>query len=146
MQSLAHRPMSTARVLIESSVLGMVVVVVALFAAFFASSDGVGVNTNEWPPAAKSVLEEHPEQPISEEQWARIRKTLHAHGGDATLMHTIAAEIRKVWEFPALVVVVALGLALWRWKRLTLATGALVVGPTAVLLVVAFAHTHPYLQ
>jgi len=137
--------MTQMPLLLKSAVIGIAAPVVALLLTFMASTGGVRVNTDAWPPAAKAVLAERPGQPISQEQWARIDKTLREHGGDARPSHTAAAELRKVWPIAVIVLLVALGFARWRWKSLPLGASALVVAPTAVLLVAAFTHTHPHL-
>lgn len=132
--------------LLRSAALGIAASIAALVLAFLSSSDGVRVNTEAWPPAARAIVKERPGEPITTEQWRRIERALREHRGSAQPSHTVAAELRKAWPIVAIVASFALGFARWRWKPLTFGATVLVLAPTALLLVAAFTHTHPYLE
>jgi hypothetical protein len=110
--------------LLKSAALGIATSIVALVVSFFASTDGVRINTEAWPPAAKAVLFERSQgprsgEPLSEEQWKRIDKALREHGGEAMFSHTAAAELRRVWPIAVVIALLALVLARWLWKAIT---------------------------
>lgn len=138
--------MNAMPLLLKTALLGIAASLFALVMATFASTNGVRVNTEAWPPAAKAVLIERLGEPLSKDQWARIKRALQEHGGDSSPSHITAAEVRKVWPLVTVVALLALGLAYWRWRPLTFGAAALVVGPTALLLVGAFTHSHPFIK
>lgn len=130
--------------LFKAALLGLAVLMLSAVVSFVAHSGGVRMNTDAWPPEARSILTEAPGQPITAEQWRRIEKELQAHGGDAKPSHLLAGEVRQTW--PVFVVLALLALLLVRRFRPlnSLAAGVAVVTPSLLVVLAAFVHSHPY--
>lgn len=136
------------RSVLKALLLGLAAPVVSAIIAFFTFSDGVSVNTDAWPPAAKAVLAEQPGQPRTSEQWRRIERELQNHAGQPRFSHLLAAEFRQAWLVfagGALVAAVLVFAFMRRLNRLGLASAVLVATlPTVFVLWGVFSHTHPY--
>ncbi len=131
--------------LLKPFALGIATSLVVFVASLFGSTDGVQVNTAALPLAVQSIMDERPGEPLSSEQLNRIRRALDDDAGQTTPSHMAAAELRKAWPLAVLVGLFACVVAWVLWRPVALGAGALVVGPTALLVLGAFAHTHPYL-
>lgn len=130
--------------LLKSIALGIVAAPVALAIATLSSGSGVRLNTEAWPPTARAILAEQPGEPISLNQWRRIEEALEGAGNNALPSHLVAAELRRAWPVVVLVAVLALLGARWLLKARAFNTAVGVLAPSALLLLAAFVHTHPY--
>ncbi|WP_127680476.1 hypothetical protein [Inhella crocodyli] len=137
--------MKKSQSLLKPFALGIATSLVVLVASLFGSTEGVRVNTAALPPAVQSIMDELPGEPLSSEQLNRIKGALDDDAGQTTPSHMAAAELRKAWPLAVLVGLFACVLAWMLWRPITLGAGTLVLGPTALLVLGAFAHTHPYL-
>lgn len=130
--------------LLKATLLGLAALLSSVILAFLMYSDGVRMNTDAWPPHAKSILMEQPNEPISADQWRRIDHALRAHGGNARASHVFAGEVRNSWPLYLLFP----GLALLLVRRLKplppLLAGLIVVSPSFLLMLASFLHLHPY--
>jgi hypothetical protein len=130
--------------LLKSLLLGLLAALAALLITNLSSGSGTRVNTESWPASAKSILAERPGEPISIEQWRRIETALAKSGDNAGASHLVTAEVRKGWPVVLLAALLALVCVRWQLKAQSLGAALSALLPSALLLVVAFAHTHPY--
>jgi hypothetical protein len=128
----------------QAALLGVGVLFISTIVAFFASSGGVRTNTDAWPASAKAILTESPSAPITAEQWKRIEKALSADSNNAKSGHLFAAEVRNTWYVFVALSAFGLLLAHHLWKPLSLSIAGAMVAPTALALLAAFQHVHPY--
>jgi hypothetical protein len=129
---------------VKAALFGIGVVFISAVISFFASSDGVSINTQAWPPSAKAILNESPSTPLTPEQWKRIDRELAADPNQAKPSHLIAGEIRNTWFIFVALSVLSLLVAHRLWKPLSFGTATALLAPTVIVLVDAFQHVHPY--
>lgn len=131
---------------VKAALLGCGVLLISLIVAFFGSSSGVRTNTEAWPASAKAILNESPGTPITAEQWKRIEKALSADPNNANSSHLLAAEIRNAWHLFVALSVIGLFVTHRLWRPLSTSTAAATLAPTAIVLLAAFQHVHPYFR
>jgi hypothetical protein len=130
--------------LLKPLLIGIAVLLISIIAAFFLMQDGVKINTDTWPPSAKSILIEKPNEPLTNEQWKRINQALKSNGNDGQGGHLFAAEIRSAWFiYLPLPLIAVFMVRNWRLKS-PIAASILVVTPNLLLLIWAFLLTHAY--
>lgn len=135
---------SSFATVVKAALLGCGALLISAIVALFASSSGVRTNTEAWPASAKAILNESPGTPITAEQWKRIEKELSTDSNNANSTHLLAAEIRNAWHLFVALSVIGLLVAHRLLRPLSISTAAATLGPTAVVLLAAFQHVHPY--
>ena len=123
---------------------GLVTLLISVILAFFLKPDGVRINTEAWPPNAKSILLEKPREPITDDQWKRIRQALKSSENYSQGSHLFAAEIRAAWLIYLPLPLIALIGVLYSRPRHPVVAGILITMPSILLLILAFLHTHAY--
>jgi hypothetical protein len=126
--------------LLKALVFGLLLALFATFLAEFATHPAFWhrINTATLPAEARSILSEHPGEPISPEQWRRLDGVMARNGGWPGGEELLGASVRHSWYW-FLVLPVSLA-ALLRWRRRLSAPGiALLVAPSLLLLAYAFA-------
>jgi hypothetical protein len=121
----------------SAAVLGLLLVVAAFVLSEFFTFPATGhrVNTDAWPPEARSILKENPGVPITSEQWKRIDKALRPYGGAGYGQVPYWSQtVRASWWWFAVLPVAALGLMIVRRLRIAAATAVLVAAPSVVVL------------
>jgi hypothetical protein len=130
--------------LYKPMLLGITVLFVSIIAAFFLRQDGVKINTDAWPPSAKSILIEQPNEPLTKDQWKRINQALKSNGNDGRGSHLFAAEIRSAWFIYLPLPLIALFVVRYMRLKRPIAASILAITPNLLLLIWAFLRTHAF--
>ncbi|MBQ0962009.1 hypothetical protein KAK06_23940 [Ideonella sp. 4Y11] len=134
----------TLPAVVKAVFLGLAVLLLSTIVSFLTRTGGIRVNTEAWPPSARTILLERPGQPITIEQWRRIDKELSSHKGSANPSHLLAGEVRHSW-FVFFGLAIAALCFVRRLRPLPpVFAGILLSAPNGLALLAAFAHTHPY--
>jgi hypothetical protein len=133
--------------LIKAVLFGILLALFAAALAEFVSDPALGhrMDASNWPAEARAILAERPLEPLSSEQFQRLRHVLTQHGRLPQGSDLFAASVRHSWYW-FIVLPVAVLATLRRRVRLSLPTVASLVGPSLVLLAFGLVHKAALLQ
>lgn len=132
--------------LIYAVFVGIASLCVAFIMSFFLNSQGHKINTENWPPEAQAILVETPREPLSTDQWKRIRVTLNKNNAVTPMAHLFAADVRSNWYLFLLSPLLALVLMRRRWASDTVPVVLAVTAPSLLVLVTCVLSISPYLK
>lgn len=105
-------------------------------------SNGHRIDTSKWPTEAQSVLRETPGNPVSPDQWRRINQVLQKHGNMNYGQRPYWAQtVRESWWWFIALPLLATFLVSVKRGKFPFGSTALMVAPSATVLVVALSLT-----
>jgi hypothetical protein len=132
--------------IVEKSLTKVVILAVSalLLAALFSEfvtfpSLGHRVDIEKLPPEAQLILNEHPGEPISAEQWKRLDKVMSSSVGWPSSLDIFWSSVRSSWYWFLLFPVLGLVVLYLRWKEVSLLHAVVVFAPSISFLLLAFA-------